>query len=225
MNMLRRFLSRLGVSRSGVALIEFAFVSPFLILLVLGSVELTRYVLIVQKVDKAVYALGDVLAQSIPATNPTTPGELDAFRLNGIFALYANLMEPFADASRQVVIAASVQRVAPDNIVRWQAAGGGTLTGAEVLSVVNGLGPAAISPAATHNTNVSASGATTMRMSQMLPNENMVVTEVFYRYEPFLAEVLEGFGFEIEPAILSRRIFMRPRNGELIHLPPSVPVP
>jgi Flp pilus assembly protein TadG len=41
-------------SEEGLALIEFAFAIPVLIILFIGVVELTRYVLIVQKIEKSV---------------------------------------------------------------------------------------------------------------------------------------------------------------------------
>lgn len=47
----------------GVAYIEFALSLPFLILLFAGSVDVTRMVLLHQKLDKAVFTVGDLATQ------------------------------------------------------------------------------------------------------------------------------------------------------------------
>lgn len=223
----RHFLGRLRLSESGAALIEFALISPFLILLLFGSIELTRYVLIVQKFDKAVYAMGDVLAQSAPATAAGAPGELNTTVLNGIFSYYDNMLSPFDDPARQMAIATSVQRASsgPNRIIRWQAAGGGTFSGGGVSAVANGLAPSAITPAV-RNTNATFPGSTDAAFwtAGMLPDENMIIVETFYQYEPFLGDMLEEFGFTIKPALLTRRAYLYPRNGSLVHLPPTFPV-
>jgi Flp pilus assembly protein TadG len=226
MKRFKNILARMCKNERGAALIEFIFVSPFIILLVLGSVELTRYVLIVQKVDKSVYTLADILAQSDPATKLGAANELSAASLNTIFNLYDNMTAPFDAPNRQVAIATSIQRSGANNVIRWQAAGGGTLSDAAVRSIANGRAPAAIG-AGVKDTNATFPAPVAALLSTMTNNENMVMMEIFYRYEPFLSEVLEGFGFEIEPAVIARRMYMRPRNGtgELIYLPPTFPVP
>lgn len=222
------FLQPLRRSQSGAVLIEFVMVAPFLILLLFGSVELTRYVLIIQKFDKSVYAMGDVLSQSAPATSAGASGELNASTLNGILALYDNMMSPFDDPSRQSAIATSLQRdtSSANRIIRWQVAGGGSFSGAGVVAVANGLAPASIGPSvagdiASFPGNPDVAALT----SGMLPDENMIIMETFYLYRPFLANLLEGFGFNIQSALLTRRAYLYPRNGALAYLPPTFPVP
>lgn len=57
------FMQRLWREESGVAYIEFALSLPFLLLLFAGSIDVTRLVLLHQKVDKAVFTVGDLATQ------------------------------------------------------------------------------------------------------------------------------------------------------------------
>jgi hypothetical protein len=70
----------------GVAMIEFALVLPLLLLLLVGSVEITRYVLATQKVDKVANQLADFITQS------EQPQTIDAATLA---ATYEQLMSPY----------------------------------------------------------------------------------------------------------------------------------
>lgn len=56
-------IRKLGDDVCGVAYLEFALALPFLLLLFAGSVDLTRMVLLHQKVDKAVFTVGDLATQ------------------------------------------------------------------------------------------------------------------------------------------------------------------
>lgn len=57
------FVRRLLGEQRGVAYLEFALALPFLILLFAGSIDITRMVLLHQKVDKAVFTVGDLATQ------------------------------------------------------------------------------------------------------------------------------------------------------------------
>lgn len=61
--MFNRLMQRLWVEKRGVAYLEFALALPFMLLLFGGSVDLTRMVLLHQKVDKAVFSVGDLITQ------------------------------------------------------------------------------------------------------------------------------------------------------------------
>ncbi len=49
---------------SGVAMIEFAFILPIIVVLLFGVIEMSRYALIHQKLDKTANALADFIGQS-----------------------------------------------------------------------------------------------------------------------------------------------------------------
>ena len=63
------------------------------------------------------------------------------------------------------------------------------------------------------------------QIGTMLPDENMLVIETAYRYQPFLQQVLQPFGFSLGQEVFRREHFFAPRFGLLVHLPPIVPVP
>lgn len=60
---LKTNLKRLFGEQRGVAYLEFALALPFLLLLFAGSIDVTRMVLLHQKVDKAVFTVGDLATQ------------------------------------------------------------------------------------------------------------------------------------------------------------------
>lgn len=60
---LKTTLKRLFGEQRGVAYLEFALALPFLLLLFAGSIDVTRMVLLHQKVDKAVFTVGDLATQ------------------------------------------------------------------------------------------------------------------------------------------------------------------
>ncbi|MFZ4125613.1 MAG: TadE/TadG family type IV pilus assembly protein [Rickettsiales bacterium] len=213
LSLFRRFYHH----QQGVALIEFVFVLPLVLLLVLGGAELTRYVLITQKIDKAGYAIADAVAQS----PPDGAGALSEATLTATLGTYDSLLRPFEDQARQSVIVTSLQRCGVNNRILWQYAGGGTLSNGETTSIVNGLTPASIN-ASVQNSSATFPASISSELVTMMNDENMIVVEVFFSYEPFLSDVLTGiFDFAIEPATQVRRVFLHPRNGVLNCLPPS----
>ncbi len=97
---------------SGLAFIEFALILPLLLLFFLGAVELTRYILVNQKADKAAGSLANLLS----AVADPEPG--DAAKLDG--ALDA-LMSPYNLTTAGAVISRITKETddTPAKIV-WQ---------------------------------------------------------------------------------------------------------
>ena len=58
-----KIFRRYRKSERGIAAVEFALVSPILFLLLLGGVEVGRYILVHQKVEKMAYSVSDVVSQ------------------------------------------------------------------------------------------------------------------------------------------------------------------
>jgi hypothetical protein len=61
------------------------------------------------------------------------------------------------------------------------------------------------------------------QMADALDQENIIVGEVFFQYQPLLKSV---FGINIaglSERPIALRFFMHPRNGDLIDLPPGIP--
>ncbi len=82
---------------SGVALIEFALVLPVLLLLIVGGIEITRFVLANQKVDKVANQMADFIAQvPEPSTVSASSPELTS--------TFQKLMSPFGTADAGFVV-------------------------------------------------------------------------------------------------------------------------
>lgn len=89
------FLQRLLRDSRAVAAIEFAIVAPLLVLLFAGAVELTRYVLANQKVDKAANALSDFVSQ---LENPK------AVNMNALKDTFDQLMVPYGSKDAEFIV-------------------------------------------------------------------------------------------------------------------------
>ena len=154
-------------------------------------------------------------------------------------------MNPYADTSRQAAIMTSVEKLNGELFIRWQIAGGGSLSGCDsatpqncVRSIVNDLAPASISPAVrgtTPNFPAAEAGLIAWFLPSSSPSGNIIVSEVFYRYEPIVQTLLQGVGeaggvgasgfrFFLPPRIYVKRTYFTPRNGGLLALPPTFPI-
>ena len=208
---LKRFLSHTG----GIALMEFALVFPVLMTLFLGGAELTRYTLTLMRLQKSAYVLTDVVSQFNAATSDRKAGEINGTRLREVLNQYELLMK--GDASKRVMMITSIQRVGVGGtVIRWKQSGGGTLSGATSVVTTSpsacgsclGVGMTPVALQADYN------------ISGMRANENMLIGEVFYYYEPLLNPLLSNFGIDFQARILSRVMFMAPRGGTpLVCLP------
>lgn len=96
-----------GITRNeyGVAAIEFALVLPILLLLLIGSVELTRFVLVNQKVEKVASQIADYVSQVEDPTNNLTAA--------GLRNSFDTLMSPFGTENSGFAITI-VTRPAPE---------------------------------------------------------------------------------------------------------------
>lgn len=219
-------MKHLHKSTQGAAFIELAFVLPLLLLLIFASVEMSRYIIIGQKVDKVAYTLADIITQATPGNEtPPGPDALTRDELDRILANLNTLMAPYPRPNASTVVATSVRR--DGNLpprVKWQRAGGGTINDPDLRSDVNDIQINAITPAVK---NMDAQFTPEIRnvmagYGGMLPNENMIVVEVFYRFEPIYTRVLRGIGFDLLGSrTLHRTAFFRPRKGDLVVLPPD----
>lgn len=215
---------RLFRHQQGVALMEMAFVMPFLLLLMYGAIEVVRFISISQRVDKAAFTIANIVTQYPPATPLRQSGEIDLPELNNnVFPQVVRMMDPYRETADMVAIIASVRRESDVSMLKWQVAGGGTLS-AQVTSVIGDRPLAQISPASWNSpANFSDEAGTLLNgPNGMLPNENMIVVEMFYRYRPMLFDILQNlpdWQLTIGEATLVRRIYMRPRTGDLSELP------
>lgn len=159
MKKLFRTFRRLRRNEDGVAYLEFALSLPFLIALFMGSVEVTRYIIIAQKVEKSAVAISDVVAQS---------QTIGTAQLNQLITAVDEVMDPYTFATDGYVIITSVTKTGTSQpVVNWQYRGGGSWT---KPSLVGSQGTVATLP----------NGLT------LLDKDNVIVAEVYYNFRPMI---------------------------------------
>ncbi len=226
---MRRFTAFLKDIR-GLAFIEFIVAAPIFIIIIFAGFEIGRYMMILQKVDKSAYTLGDMISQAVPASNPVGDGMLTVAELQDIMSYFERVMNPHDVEEKGMVIITSLFKRDDTAAIRvqWQMAGGGGMYGGDVSSEMNGM------PAASINNSVKGSIAGFNPSINEAINvnggifggENFIAVEIFYLYEPIFQSIFGWTGLEfVEETLLKRSAFFRPRMGDLLYLPPDYPAP
>lgn len=153
-------------AQHGVAVTEFALVLPLLLILFYGLVEITRFILIAQKVEKLAHTAADVVAQS---------SVVRTSELNQLLAASSDIMQPFAVGTSGTIIVSSLYRAAgsANAAVNWRYQGGGTLSATSRLGDVGAL------PQMPESFSFDE-------------RENVIVAEVFYRFSPLISNRFFG---------------------------------
>ncbi len=185
------WLRRFKRAQGGLAIAEFALTLPVLITLFYGTIEISRYLLIIQKVEKLSHAVADLSAQSAVATRSS---------LDQVMVAASDIMNPYAMNSNGRIIVTSLYRppaTPPQTTVasvNWRYEGGGTLN---ATSQLGNVGANAVVPA----------GFT------FDERENVIAAEVYYRFSPLLTNRFFG------TKTIYRRAFYKPRFGALLNAP------
>jgi Flp pilus assembly protein TadG len=161
----RKTFSQLTVrDRRGGVMIEFAFAMPILILLLLGGVELARYMLLHQKLDRTAMTVSDLVAR----VTSVDKADLDTV-LNAAYLV----MSPFDLTDQGVVIVSSVRGNSGSGTpeVQWQRCGAGNLT-------------------ATSEVGTPGSNATISNPNLVTATDGIVVGETFFHYEPWFIKMI-----------------------------------
>ena len=160
-----RACRRFKEDRRGSFLVELALTLPVLLIIVIGSFDAGRYVLLHQKLNRAASTMADLVSR---------PSTISAGQIDLMFSAAAELVQPFDLTGSGHVIVTSVSKAAGDSArVDWQHTGGGSLSATSAVGTTGG------SP-------TLPSGFT------VRDGENLIVAEVFFDYEPyFLDFVLE----------------------------------
>ena len=213
---------------------------PLLLVLVFAGIEVTRYIIIIQKVEKAAYTITNLVATYSPATTTKASGEINEDKLRDILGTHGGgistldrLMSPYGgDVNKQAIIITSfVHRVASanseaKNLIRLQV-GIGSVEGGGLMAVtseVNGaMQAAAFSSGALCTETKFTNAYVEKQMAEALDQENIIVGEVFFQYQPLLKSVFGIHMTGLNERTIARRFFMHPRNGDLIDLPPGIP--
>jgi Flp pilus assembly protein TadG len=237
------FTRTLRTNQQGVAAIEFALILPILILLLFGTTEMTRYLLTMQKVEKAAYVMTDSLGQFRSATllgdtnNPANPynGEISQQAITQIFAQAESILGVDNNAEYAIVFS-SVVHTAGGERLRWQMTHNSatpptytSITGLPSIGIwpvggQNGSTLPAGNPTTTcQNITFSGSIGTTISdpVTGMINNENYIIGEFIMKFEPLwpgLFTALFGDAF-LKTQTIHRTVFLHPRNDRLWDLP------
>jgi len=150
--------------RRGNLSVELGMAMPVLAGLLLTGVEITRYVLINQKVERTSATIADLVAQSY--------GMSEA-EMSSLFTASSYVMDPYDVETEGQVVVSSISTSGGVATINWQRAYGGG-SGGSALGVEGGT-------------------ANLPSGFEVRDGESVVATEVFYDYEPMIFQtVLEG---------------------------------
>ncbi|MPY69760.1 MAG: hypothetical protein GEU92_06715 [Alphaproteobacteria bacterium] len=152
-------IRRLIGDRRGNLMVELAMAMPVLTLLTLGGLEVSRYVLLHQKLDRVAGTVGDLVAQAETLTAADVDSLFDAAR---------HVAMPFDLPGAGIVIVSSVGTDSGLNPqINWQRSGGGGLAASSRVGPAGGS--AALPPGLT-----------------LEEGETVIVAEVVYAYVPWV---------------------------------------
>jgi len=166
MKKLLNMMRLLKRDEEGVAYLEFAVSLPFLMALFMGSVEVTRYILIAQKVEKSSVTISDVVAQS---------STIGTAQLDLLISAVGEVMKPYSFGSNGYVIITSVTKTGTSApVVNWQYTGGGTWVKPSLIGTTGGV-------------------ATLPNGLTLNDKDTVIVSEVYYNYTPMTVnQIISG---------------------------------
>jgi len=164
MRKLAQRIRRFWQERRGSLLVETAMMISVLSLTSLGGLELARYTLLHQKLERIAASIGDLIAQ---------PEFLDETDVVNIFEAIKEVAKPFEMGPNGKVIVSSIGASGGSGpVLNWQRLGGGALSATSQIGITEGA--AANLPA----------GLT------IIDGETIIVAEVFYYYTPLIYDGL-----------------------------------
>jgi Flp pilus assembly protein TadG len=147
----------------GNVVIEFALVVPVLMMMMLASAELARYVLLHQKMDRVATTVSDLVARA---------ETISESQMADIFTAVQEVAEPFQLGDIGVVVVSSISNMdGTGPVIAWQRSGGGSYSAASKLGSEG-------------DTPKLPTGF------QVREGETAIISEVFFDFEPFLSELI-----------------------------------
>ena len=147
--------------RGGVAT-EFAFAIPVLVALLLGGIELGRFILLHQKLDRTAMTVSDLVARV---------QDINTAEIDTVFTAANLIMEPFTMGARGAVVISSVKEDSGAPKVIWQRSGAGTLS---IKSAVGAQGG---------NATISDNGL-------IASNQAIIIGETYFQYRPWFIDLI-----------------------------------
>lgn len=175
------------VHEKGAAATEFALTLPIWVALLIGASDSAHLLIISQRVDRIAYSVSDIITQSEALTIAD---------LNNTFLAAGELMQPYEFGDRGIVVVTSLYRPSGGTTkIAWQYSGGGSLVRPSKLGAYG-------------STPSLPEGLT------LNENENVIVSEVFYEFEPLFINA--GI---LQAKDLYRVAIYKPRLSSLITPP------
>ncbi|MDH7796819.1 MULTISPECIES: TadE/TadG family type IV pilus assembly protein [unclassified Beijerinckia] len=201
------FIRRLRHDKRGVAAVEFALILPLMLLLYLGTAELTQGIMASRKSTLVARALSDLVAQLAAGSNMTDT------ETTNVFNAATAIMSPFPTTTLKMAVA-SVEFVANsakpngyDAKPRWTITrNGGTARPCAILT-------------AAANTDAPASNK---MPNGMYGSGSIIVADVSYTYDPPFGGAVLAWSSAQSVMTMSQTTYMRPRNQILIAMPTAV---
>ncbi len=174
-------------NQAGAVLIEFSIVLPVLVIAFLYVIELTRTMLVMQKMEKTLILVNNIATQYIPpGVNPPNSSfssigyNSTSTPLSGVMSQVPTLMQPYdKPSSSYVFILSDVStNAAGVSKINWQYCGGGVMPPA---SKIGSVGQQA--------SNLPAG------FTPLGANEEFVVGEAYYKYTPLLPHTIPSFTY------------------------------
>jgi len=157
-NGMLRLIRRLLVDHRGVVAVELAMAAPILAMLTLSGVEIGRFILLNQKVERVSVTMADLTSQA---------ESLSEGDLNDLFLVTGQVMSPFdLTGQGQVIISSIGAKNGNPPRINWQRSFG-------ALSIASALGAEGANP-------------TLPAGFEVRDSENVIVAEVNYQYIPFI---------------------------------------
>jgi Flp pilus assembly protein TadG len=159
-----RRAARFFRARRGVFAVEFGFLIPIFSLALLAGIELTRFALMNQKMDR--------VSGSSSNMSGLSDGTMSCADLDNIWKSAENIAKPFGLGANGVVVISFIEAETVTNYrIKWQRRGAGTLTNPSKFGVEGGL-------------------ATMPAGFAMVVGETVLVAEVFSLYDPLVFSAL-----------------------------------
>ena len=180
----------------GTAALELVLCFPLLLTIFFGTVEISRFFLAIQKTEKTVDLITDVVARSDSNYASET---LSAANMSALLSSVSEMMQPFPVGANGVVIITDVTQpadITQPAVVNWQYCGGGTLSHASAIGTAN-------ANAAIKNSALLPPGVV------LNAGEEVVIGEIYYNFSPI---TIQGMIGSIQ---LSRMAFHIPRVGSV----------
>jgi Flp pilus assembly protein TadG len=154
---------RLLRCRAANVAVEFTLAMPVLIMLMLASAELARFVILHQKMDRVATTISDLVSRA------ETISETE---LEDIFLAAGEVAFPYDLVDLGVVIVSSVTNPDGDGpIVAWQRSGGGSYSG-------------------TSQIGTEGDEATLGADFEVREGETAIISEVYFDFAPFISEMI-----------------------------------